>query len=331
MTVSVKSMVLALCGAAVLLSGCSLIDQDLRACDTDYTLDYELSLVTNLTTEINAALDMETDVNVAAALKEHLSHVFTDRAHDVDLSFYNVEGPMERLHHEFHIMDASQTSYTLYIPVREYMHLAVANLEENTSVDLQTPDYFNQSILIQEVRDTVPSQKVGIFTARLPMDIKEGEDQVFHVNLSMANSAAVVVLDTLDSRVTDIKVYAEGFATGFMLADSTYRYDYTPVVQTEQIPVKDSQELCFSTVVFPSRRARLKAEESLWEFHVYSTMVDGLITETRLGVKEPLDAGHVRIIKAKVQNNGSLVPEDETVAVSVQLEWTPGMEHEIIL
>lgn len=330
MTLSVKSMFLVLCGVAV-LSGCSLVDDDLRACDADYTLDYELSLVTDISTEINAALNLETDVEVATALKGYLDQVFTNRAHDVNLSFYDVEANMERLHHDRHVMDASQASYTLSIPVQKYMHVAVANLEKNPTLGLEGDDLFPTASLRQVIRDTIPSQSTGLFTACMPMDIKEGEDQVFEVNLAMANCSASVVLDTLGSKVRDIKVYASGFATGYSLSTGSYIYDYTPVMETHQIEVEHSQEVCFTTVSFPSRLPDTKADEPVWEFRIYATTVDGSITETRLGICEPLEAGHIRVVKGVMYPNGTLIPSDETIAISVQLDWKPGMEHEVIL
>ena len=181
-------------------AACSLIDEDMRDCEADTRIDYELRLVTNMTTELQTQLSLEEDAEVAAALEACWKEVFTDRAHDVDLSFYNVVEPMERLHHERHVMDASQTSYTLYIPVRRYLHLAVANLEGNGNLRLEDDTQSATAALRQQLADTLDSQTKGIFTARLPMDIREGVDQEFDVRLYMANSAAAIVLDTLGSR-----------------------------------------------------------------------------------------------------------------------------------
>lgn len=323
-------MFFVLCGVAV-LSGCRFVDEDLRACDADYTLDYELSLVTDISTEINAVLDLETDIEVATALKGYLGEVFTDRAHDVNLSFYEVDANMERLHHDRHVMDASQASYTLSIPIQKYMHVAVANLEKNPTLRLEDDDLFPTASLRQVIRDTVPSQSIGLFTACMPMDIKEGEDQVFEVNLTMANCSASVVLDTLGSGVRDIKVYASGFATGYSLSSGSYFFDYTPVMETHQVEVEHSQEVCFTAVSFPSRGSATKASDIVWEFRIYATTVDGSITETCLGISDPLEAGHIRVVKAVMYPNGTLIPSDETIAVSVQLDWTPGMDHEVIL
>ena len=112
--------------ALVLPQGCSLLDENLEDCEKDHLLNYELRLVTNMSTEINTQLetDISTDVELAAAaaLRNYLKNIFTDFAHDVDLSFYDVVEDSVRLHHEAHIMDANQSSYTLYIPVHRYMH-----------------------------------------------------------------------------------------------------------------------------------------------------------------------------------------------------------------
>ena len=103
---------------AAALSGCSYIDEDLSKCNKTSTIEYELRLVTNMTTELRTELDLSTDLKLTAELKAYLAPVFTDFAHDLDLSFYRASGDSLRLFHDTHIMDDSQTSYTLHIPVR---------------------------------------------------------------------------------------------------------------------------------------------------------------------------------------------------------------------
>ena len=171
---TLKYSILAL--SALIFTGCVLVDQDMSDCETDYTIDYELRLVTNMTTELQTQLSMAADVNVSAALNQYMSGIFTDYAHDVNLSFYDVYGDSLRLHNERHIMDANQSSYTLFIPVRKYMHVAIANIEDNHEVGLEADELCHTSRLVQPVRDTVESHPTGIFTARLPMDIKDGEE-----------------------------------------------------------------------------------------------------------------------------------------------------------
>lgn len=326
-----KYGILAFLGAAV-TAACSLVDENLSDCETDYHLDYELRLVTNLTTELEAELSAATDVSVVQSLETYLGGIFSSHAHDVDLSFYDVEGDLARLHHESHIMDAEQSSYTLYIPVRKYMHLAVANLADSPELSLQGDGFCGTARIAQQVQDTISSHRSGLFTARLPMDIQEGVDQQFDVRLYMANCSASLVIDTLGSHVKDLKVFMTGFATGFDIRDSLYRYDYTPVVKADEVPLEEKGQVCFTAVTFPSRTVATKAEaESLWRITAYATLPDGSITQTILGVPDPLPAGHLRVFKAKARENGQVAPGDPSMAVSVTMDWTPGIDSEIIL
>lgn len=318
------------------LPACRYIDEDMASCAKEFELEYEMRLVTNMTTELETKLSIETDVAVAASLRTYLENVFTDRAHDVDLSFYDVFGDSLRLHHERHIMDATQSSYTLNIPVRRYMHVGLANLEDNRTFSLENDERCHRSRLQQQVADTLGTQRHGVFTARLPMDIKAGVDQEFNVSLYMANSATALVLDTLDSHIKDIRVYATGFATAFDVTDSLYRFQYSPIIRADQLEVKEDPrgQLCFATVNFPSRGPETKAEEEkpvYWEYRVYSYLKDGTITETKLSITHPLEPAQLDILKAKVYGDGALEPSDVTVGVSVSLDWKPGMQHEVII
>ncbi|MBO4585821.1 MAG: hypothetical protein J5675_04395 [Bacteroidales bacterium] len=329
---------------AAVVSGCALVDENMSDCESDHQLNYELRLVTNMKTEIQTQLSMAADVAVSTALEAQLKNIFRDHANDVDLSFYDVFTDSVRLHHESHIMDATESSYTLYIPVRKYMHLALANVAENPEVILEQDEKCHTARLSQVVRDTLESHRTGLFTARLGMDIKEGEDQEFNVHLYMANCASALVLDTLGSGIKDIKVYASGFANAFSIADSVYRFNYTPVIKPEKVSAGDTPgtPLCYTTVSFPSKdvtgtKATVEtddpfvsdvATEALWKYRIYTTLGDGSVTETILGVKMPLRPGQVKVIKGLVSNDGSCVPTAPYVGASVTLNWNemPGWE-----
>lgn len=349
MTRFVKHLLSLVLGTAA-LAGCCLVDEDTRDCETEYYLDYELLMITNLNTEIDTRLGQEADVEIAKALRNYLKEVFTDYAHDVDLSFYDVvrdevEEDSLRLHHETHVMDASQSSYMLYIPIRDYMHLAVANIEDNRTIDIEDGNLCHKSRLAQNVRDTVSCHNTGIFSARLPMNIRKDVSQSFEVNLYMANCAAAIVIDTVGSNISDVKVFATGFATEFNICDSTYLFPYTPIVKADEVKIPEGGSLCFSTVTFPSRdpentKAVIETDdpfvsdkysEALWRYRVYTVTKDGTITETLLGITTPLRAGQLKIIRGKVLDNGAVQPDDPTVGVSVALDWEPGYHHEIEL
>lgn len=337
-------------GILVLLAAglwsCSLVDEDLRDCETDYHLDYELRLVTNMKAELQTQLSMAADVTVSNAIRAYLNDIFTDFAHDVDLGFYDVYGDSAMLHHEAHIMNANQSSYTLYIPVRRYMHLALANVESNELLTLEGMDKCHSARLAQKLQDTIPSLRSGVFSARLPMDIKEGEDQQFDVRLYMVNCASSIVIDTLGSNVKDIKVFMSGFATGFNLCDSLYTYDYTPLVKADRLPLDGPGSICYAAVTMPSRPAPDTktiidtddtdvvggSSNALWQVKIYAQNPDGKITETILGVTQPLQSGQLRVIKCTAHDNGTVLPgDDPTIAVSFTLDWTPGLDHQVIL
>jgi len=339
--------------ALFVTTGCCLVDEDLSGCPDEYAINYEMRLVTNVQTEINTVLDMQADVYVAEALRKHLQNIFTDYAHDVDLSFYDVVSPFNVLYHISDIMDASQTSYTLHLPVHEYMHLAAANLVENTQVSLEGTDILGNSHLYQKAPDSdgfVDSHTTGLFTARLPMEIQQGVDQNFEVKLYMANCATALVVDSAGAPPIDgLAAYTTGFAETFNIADSTYVFGAQSMVRAENVPVEGGSQSCYVTVQFPSREPEAdvpdtkvviettdpfvaeNADESLWEWVVYVKLPNGTVTESRIGLVKPLRAGQLKIIKVRIGENGIIIPEDSNVGVSVTLDWNSAGTHTIPL
>lgn len=353
---SVKKLFWTVC--CFTLASCSLIDDEVYKEGNDYELDYELRLVTNMTTELKTQLSTQTELSLAQSLRTQLSQIFTDFAHDVDLSFYDTVGDSLRLQHDEHIMNANQASYTLNLPKRQYMHLAAANIVDDKLVDLVDDERCHRAkiVLLQgntrsvvdglPVDNIIDSHSTGIFTARQLMEVLEGVDQQFNVHLYMANCASVLVVDTVGSSVKDMKVFTTGFATGFNVADSSYIFvDNPPLVRTTPITGYDNGEMAFCSVTFPSRDvARTRtiiettdpfvspySDESLWEIHVYAIAPDESITLTKLFIRRPLRAGQLMIIKVRAKDDGSVIPIDPTVGFLVVLDWSDGGSHEVPL
>ena len=330
--------------------GCSVIDEDLSDCGKQAKMDYELRLVTNITTELNTKLTTQTDIQLADILRQTLGDVFTDYAHDVDLSFYDTQGDSIRLQHDEHFMDANQASYTLNLPMREYMHLATANILDNPLVTLDADDKCHGAKLKQMERDTIDSHTTGVFTARQPMEVLEGIDQNFVVRLYMANCAAALVIDPRGHNTEGIQVYATGFATGFQICDSAYIFsEKSPIVRTMKlVPKSESEEVGFCCVTFPSREPDMtnqtrtvieteepfvsgESDEALWEFRVYvpsknreGTRAADTFTQSLVGVKKSQRAGELTIIKVYMGDNGEMISENPEVGVSVTLDWKQG-------
>jgi hypothetical protein len=353
---SVKKLLWTVC--CFTLASCSLIDDEVYKEGDNYELDYELRLVTNMTTELQTQLSTETELELAQSLFTQLSDIFTDFAHDVDLSFYDTQGDSLRLQHDEHIMDANQASYALNLPKRKYMHLATANIVDNKLVDLVEDERCHRAKIIQlqgntrsevdglPVDNVIDSHSTGIFTARQLMEVLEGVDQQFNVHLYMANCASVLVVDTVGSGVKDINVFTTGFATGFSVADSSYIFvDNPPLVRTTSISGYDSGEMAFCSVTFPSREATVTRtiiettdpfispyyDESLWEIHVYATAPDGTITLTKLFIRRPLRAGQLMVIKVRAKDDGSVIPIDQAVGFLVVLNWNDAGNREVPL
>jgi hypothetical protein len=55
------------------------------------------------------------------------------------------------------------------------------------------------------------------------------------------------------------------------------------------------------------------------------------VTESVLGVRKPLRAGQLKIIRAKMYSNGALEPDGTGVGVSVTLDWKEAGHHEVPL
>lgn len=351
-----KTIALVLLSGAVFFNGCSLIDEDLSVCDTSLSVDYQLRLVTNMQTELATQLSLQTDLILTTSLKTHLSGVFTDYARDVDLSFYDTVDPGAVLEHMSEEMDDSQSSYTLYIPVRDYMHLSVANIAGSGPVSLEGADFCSTAKLVQHCSEdgTVESHKTGIFTARKRMNILSGVDQRFDVRLYMANAATALVLDSEEAlRVKDLRVEVSGFAESFSIADSTYTFaeNTDARILTERLEPEGTGELCFVSVNFPSRElpetnespetkviidtdeiaVSPDADNPLWYWTVYATLEDGSVTMSNLGVLTPLRAGQFKLVKAKLHDSGIVSTSDPMVGVSVTLDWQGGTDQNVDL
>ena len=330
----------------VALASCSVIDEDLSQCEVnpEASLNYELQLVTNISTELQTELTTQTDIQLANEIREQLSDIFSDFAHDVDLSFYDTVGDSILLQKDEHIMDANQASYSLNLPMRHYMHLAAANVVDNEIVDVMNDNRCHRSMISQVIRDTIDSHTTGIFTARQPMEVLGDVSQNFDVRLYMANCAATLLIDPRGHGLLDkIRVYSTGFATGFNICDSVYTFNgKAPIVRTMRLENPEEDErLAFTSVTFPSRdpekskdtRSVIETEEpfiaqpgeeALWEFQVYVPQPNGSITRTVLNVKTPLRSGQYKIIQCWIGDNGEIIVPSE-VTTSVTFDWHEGL------
>ena len=332
---------------AIFVQSCSLIDDDLAYCGYDYTMVYHMKLITNMQMELDAVLYAEEDVEAKEAVERYLSPIFSDHAHDVDLSFYLMPDDV-RKYYRHEIINDNRKEFEFYLPVEDYQHVAVANIEQNGVAyitDTTGSATFRLAIVDGE---RVKTQHTGIFTARLPMQVKDTvEDQQFSVTLYMANSAVILLIDTTGQTVTNLRAEVRGTADEMLVSDSVYSFSRHVIVDAEQVDIKaadlmpaagrrmpakaDERQICFVSVNFPSEDTA-DADGNYWTVAVYATLPDGTVTETLLSVKTALLAGQAKVIKAQLQDNGALVPVSAPeVGATVILDWKSGGEHEIII
>lgn len=309
-----------------MVAGC--IDEDLSDCGNDYELAYTLKLETTLEVQLNHELTTVLERDLGQRLQAALSNVFTEHAHDVSLMFFGEDSTC--MHSEVHYPDASEVSFSIYLPIDEYMHLAVANNEEaGNFVEIAHNDFAPHTLLRSMAMDTVPSHVTGLFTTRMPMHVKD-YDQSFHAHLYMQNCATVLVLDPNDVDVKDVRGAVLGVAHDFLIRDSIYSFPTADIpVRAERLAETGNRLKCLYSVNFPSRDYPLLSraddkQTAAWRYHVYVTLSDGSVTETTLYFKEPLQAGDLKIVKGSINSQGAIVPNNPEVGVSVELNWNQG-------
>lgn len=336
---------------ALLLTSCGFIDDDLDDCYIDMQADYELRLVTNENLEL--ARTLSDRPGIADALHQHLSGVFTDNGRDLDLSFYlnNV-----RQHQQTEDMNSASTKHVnMQLPIEDYTHLAIANLQGNNVLALQNGDSYNQAAIKLPTGDaTIASQKSGIFTGRHAFTNMVRGIHTYHMPLYIANSAAAIVLDPRTCKYTDIKVFTSGFATAFNVADSTYFYDNSPMVLSDKVNLPDTTKwIAYCGVSYPSREPSSNARslnyttrsvtqtdqpflyadcgENIWQYETYVTMTDGTTTKTTLSIRHPLRAGQLKIIVGFIDDQGVVRLYDTDLGESVDVKWEKGSVYPIII
>ena len=329
---------------AVATAGCHLIDDDLSVCGADYLINYAMRLETEVQLSIDEKLSSDVDKPIAAAIKTWSDPFYSGQAHDLDMSFFSLDGTDELLHHQSDIIDANQKSYTLYIPRKDYRHIAVVNILNNDNMTLMGGEYASSMQITQRDADTLNSHSTAIYTARLPMYMADNDsDLTFNVRLYMASAGVAVVLTHDGSTVPTVKdILLAGTATAFHVNDSSYTFSHPSLIRADKLmnrcyavmamPSKEKVESGESKVESRERRVKSREQEepALWSIRLYTTMPDGKITENILTFPYALKAGALEIIKVQLNDDGSVdVVGNNEVGVTVTLDWKEGNTHDV--
>ena len=332
---------------ATVLTGCSLIDEDISKCNNQVRLTYQLELDPEIIQELEDELDLHADEDIRAMLKGYIDGVFTNYARDVDLFFFDVNEPMVSLRTLSETMNSASNTYAISMPVRSYMHTAIANVKVSGNVAIAADETYPTLRLDHSKENGVYApQQSGLFTAHRRLDVGEKANQRFRIKLEMANSATALILDTGKAdNVTDIRVEVEGMATSFNVADSSYVFDDTAIFSTEEFST--GYKHCYAAVHFPSHDAidgdeedDTKAteyddddnlERKTWRWYVYATLTDGSVTRSTLEMRPAVKAGQLKIRNAFVKEDGEVGSNEVDVSVTVKLDWKPGLDIDVPL
>lgn len=310
-----------LCALAV--AGASLvscIDEDLSDCGTGCRMDYTVWRSGALDSETAAVLAAPGERAVARRLAEELAPVFTGAARDLRLT-WSAGGAAPRT--ETHVPDAGHATLTVRLPAGSYSHVALANTAAEPAVRVGGGGA--SPTVEQAGADTVGSHRTGLFAARRPMTVGGG-GETFGVDLHMINCTAALVVDCGGTSPEAMTMYAAGLADAFRAADSAYVYGRGQLVRAVRLGGVPAPMACLYACGFASRNSA-PGGGALWQLRVYVT-VDGRTTESVLSVGTPLEAGGMRIIKARLNDDGSIATDAPEVGVSVTLDWKPGGVYE---
>lgn len=320
------------------IAACNIIDDDMSVCGEELMITYQLQLHTELSLQLETELYTDIDIPVREALQEWLAPIFTDVAQDIDLRFYSKE--WDDLRHQIQeVINDNRTSYTIYLPQENYMHLGVANIADNHQVRFLGTEHSETMELRMPDRDTINPLNTGVFTARLPMSVND-TTRHFDVHLYMVNSAVAVIFDALECPdLAGVSGVTKDCAESFAVKDSVFSHAYPRTFLMENLklsfgsgmPERKSAKAaeyplrCLATVCMPT------PDKEPWHIDVVTTMADGEQTKTTLELKDPLRAGTLRIIHCRLGSKGEVIPITEDIGTSVELNWGEGGEHDIDL
>ncbi len=325
-------------------AACALIDDDLSVCGEELVITYQVELHTELSLQLQAELTTEVEVPVRNALGQWLSPIFSDKAKDIDLRFYSW-GTDQLRYSVSEVINANQKSYTIVLPQENYMHLAVANIDDNHGMYLRGDDHSATAQVRVNEGAEIPSLNTGVFTARLPMQVSDSVRR-FDVHLYMATAVVALVIDTTYcDELVSIRGKMNGGACGLSVYDSIFDHTSSRSFGLEEVQVKvpsaapvrkgiqegdtviDARYACYATVGMPTR------DDIPWTLDFVSTLTENRHTNTTLTIKDALEAGTLRIIKLKMGPKGELEPDEGSseVGATVTLDWKDGGSHDVEL
>lgn len=313
------------------LQSCSLIDDDRSDCETTYSLDYELKVVSNINLQLSEQLQVSTGSQTLTTLNNYFSNVMQPTTSEVRLGFYPTDGDAP-VYYDRHTQGL-RTAFAISIPADNYRHVAVIG-QEDPAIFLRDTEQAATVRLTQLLNDTVESHNRAIMAGTLDMDVLGNANQSWEVDLYPADAAVAVVMKK-NPNVVRSRVFLADLATSFTPNDSTWHWDHPSLVRTDAVDVAGTDSVAYCGVAFPSRMEapgtidpeNPAAKGAIWRVIIQSDLPDGTTTRTVLYMQKALQAGDIRVIRIKVNDDGSVSTSDSNVGASVTLDWKKGGEY----
>ena len=188
--------------------------------------------------------------------------------------------------------------------------------------------------LTQFLNDTVDSHNHAALAGTLDMNVDNNANQDWEIDLYPADASVAVVMKK-NPKVTRTRLFLADLATSFTPNDSTWHWDHPSLVRTDAVDVQGTDSVAYCGIAFPSRMEApgtidsdvAEAKGAVWRVVILSDLPDGTTTRTVLYMQKALRAGDIRVIRIRVNDDGSVSTSDSNVGASVTLDWKKGGEY----
>ena len=313
------------------LQSCSLIDDDLSDCESTYSLNYELKMVSNINLQLSEQLQVNTGSLTLATLNNYFSRIIQPTTSEVRLGFYPTDGDAPVYYSRQ--TQGQRSAFAISIPADDYRHVAVIG-QEDPSIFLRDTTQAATVRLTQLLNDTVDSHNHAILAGTLDMNVMGNTDQSWEVDLYPADASVAVVMKK-NPKVLRTRVFLADLATSFTPNDSTWHWEHNSLVRTDAVDITGTDSVAYCGVAFPSRMEApgtidpdvAAAKGAVWRVVILSELPNGTTTRSVLYMAKPLKAGDIRVIRIRVNDDGGVSTSDSNVGASVTLDWKKGGEY----
>ena len=313
------------------LQSCTFIDDDRSDCETSFSLNYQLKVVSNINLQLSEQLQMSTGSQTLATLNSYLDPILQPTASAVHLSFFPTDGS-DPVHYDRET-EGLRTAFSLAIPAANYRHIAIIG-QEDPSIFINDNTSAETTRLTQFLNDTVDSHNHAALAGTLDMNVTNNTNQSWEINLYPADAAVAVVMKK-NPNVVRTRVFLADLATSFTPNDSTWHWEHNSLVRTDAVDVTGTDSVAYCGIAFPSRMEApgtidpdvAAAKGAVWRVIVMATLPDNTVTRSVLYVRKPLRAGDLRIFRLLISTDGAAEVSAADVGASVTLDWKKGGEY----